>query len=323
MRSPFLVASLLVGCPGSESPTDGGEPLPPVTVRVVTWNIQSIGSQSSTEGAAEREVLARIDADVVALNEVTPEQTTRLRQLGEDLGYDTIFMPEDNPFGSLRNALLCRLPCQVEAVAPASTSGDDRANDVTRYPVRAVVDVPDTEVDLTVVVNHWKSGFDNTDQFRRTLDGIRTAQAAATASGPFLVVGDVNAELEDMPESPPVWTYAPTGLPSAFRLGSDQQDALEQGIPNDAFAPMQALGMGVIEATQVDGRTDTRPQSGRRIDWVLASEDLAGAVRGEVYDSTDEGQGSGLPKPGAVPSRAASEQASDHLPVFVDVDVPR
>ena len=44
-----------------------------------------------------------------------------------------------------------------------------------------------------------------------------------------------------------------------------------------------------------------------------------GAIVGEIYDCTDEGQASGLPKAGEPPERSACTDASDHLPVFVDV----
>ena len=326
----WILCLSLVACAGPTGATDSdGDTDPvdaPTTVRVVHWNIEGLGTRGSDEGQAERAVLARLDADVVALNEVDGDERSRLQDLAEDLGFDTAYLPTDNPFGDLRNAVLTRLPTrEVRALDAGSLSGDSRAQDVTRLPIRTVVEVPDAEDTLTVVGNHWKSGFDEDDRFRRTLDGIRTAQAAAGAPGEHvLVMGDLNAELEDMPESPRTWTSVPAGLPSSFRLGADQREALAaEGLTNSAFAALQALDYTPLEALQLDGRADTRPVSGRRIDWVLHSPALDGALVSEIYDSTDEGQASGIPKAGEAPDRAVSGLASDHLPIVVDVSLPR
>ena len=49
-------------------------------VRVATWNIESVGAPGSSEYSASLDVLARIAADVVALNEIA--QRGRYAQLG-------------------------------------------------------------------------------------------------------------------------------------------------------------------------------------------------------------------------------------------------
>ena len=60
--------------------------------------------------------------------------------------------------------------------------------------------------------------------------------------------------------------------------------------------------------------------AGRRIDYLLIGAQLAGKVVGtEIYDARDDGVGLGLPKAGDPPFRNASEQAADHLPVFMDL----
>lgn len=318
-------AAILLGACAGTAPVDPDRPDTEVVVdvdarvRVVTWNIQGLGTADSEEGVAERAILARLDADVVGLNEIDEGESGRLAQLAADVGYDVVFLPSGNPFGDLRNAVLARGDVQVEALTASALSGDRAANDVTRLPLRATLTRSGLEP-LTVVVNHWKSGFDNTDTFRRAVDGTRTAQAADVA-GPVVVMGDVNAELEDMPESPAVWSYAPSGLPRTLEVGQDVDSALDDGLPNDAFAPLLQAGLVPVEAEQLDGRVSTRPSSDRRIDWVLVSSDLIGDAAGEVYDSSDEGRG-GLEKAGEAPDRYASETASDHLPVVVDLVVP-
>lgn len=324
MRPILIVCVGLVGCngpnQGTDGPTDETDSGEPVVVRIATWNIEGLGSSNSAERQAELDVLRRINADIVGINEVGSDELGRLTELGQALGYDTIFMPSSNPFGGLRNAMLTRLPgAQISAVTSAAVSGDREANDTTRLPIRLTVELAGADDPLTVVVNHWKSGFNIDDRFRRTLDGIRTAQAA-DQDGVVVVMGDVNAELEDMPESPRIWTSLPDDLPGSFRLGDDQLTRLrEDGIANNAFAPSLALGLTAVEARQLDGRPDTRPVSGRRIDWVLASDGVS--VASEIYDSTDEGNG-GLEKAGEAAERSASQQASDHLPIFIDITLP-
>ncbi|MFK7927394.1 MAG: endonuclease/exonuclease/phosphatase family protein [Myxococcota bacterium] len=319
----ILIALAALGACTSGGPTDPAtdtlDTAEPPTVRVVTWNIQGIGAAGTPEGDAERAVLARINADIVGLNEVGSEEAARVNALAADLGYDTVFVPNDNPFGGLRNAILTRLDGgELSAVTPAATSADVNANDSTRYPVRLIVQVPGADEPLTVVVNHWKSGFDLTDRFRRTLDGYRTAKAA-DQTGTVIAMGDINAELEDMPEDPRVWTSLPDNLPGDYRLGADAREQLRgDGLANDAFARMLAQGLQIVEARQLDGRPDTRPTSGRRIDWILTNGQTLGAG---IYDSTDESQGEGLAKAGSAPDRGASTESSDHLPVFIDLQL--
>ena len=191
-------------------------------------------------------------------------------------------------------------------------------NHASFRPNHTAIICADTDKRLTVVSNHWKSGFDPSDRFRRTVDGIRTAQAAGDTFA--LAMGDVNAELEDMPESPSTWTSVPDGLPFDYRLGDDARGTLQRdGLTNSAFGAFEDAGMHVVEALQLDGRLATRPSSSRAIDWIYATADLDGAIVGEIYDCTDEGQASGLPKAGEPPERSACTDASDHLPVFVDV----
>ena len=71
---------VVTACPGGTNPTDtdpdtGTNPVDRgVTVRVVTWNVKGMGTASSAEGQAERAILARLDADVIGLNEVDDDE---------------------------------------------------------------------------------------------------------------------------------------------------------------------------------------------------------------------------------------------------------
>jgi endonuclease/exonuclease/phosphatase family metal-dependent hydrolase len=321
LASPWLL--LFVGCVGSTpQPDDVSTVTEGVsTVRTMTWNIALLGAVGSSEYEAVRQILMRLQPDVVVLNEIATEDLGPLQVLADDLGYDTVFVPDENPFGDWRNGWMSRLPVEsLSAPTAAALARSEAANDLTRLPIVGTIQVPDTDLTLTVVGQHLKAGFDPIDQFRRAVDAQRTAQAT-DSSAPVLVMGDLNAQLDDMPESPPTWTRIPNGAPPSFVLGPDLQGRLSFGIPNDAFAPFLALGLTPLDALQLDGRTATRPVSERRIDWAIASEHLVDLVKHEVYNTLNEGMG-GLRKPGPAPERDASERASDHLPIVVDVSFP-
>ena len=262
-------------------------------------------------------VLTRLDADVVGINEVDSGQLERLEQLGAEHGY-TVLVPESNPFGYLRNAILTRLEVESWGLPTSATlSGDARANDLTRLPVQATLSLPGGGA-VTVLVQHWKSGSGEDDIFRRMIDGVRTAQAAAEVDGLLAVVmGDVNDQLEDAPGWPGVFRDSPDGLPGAYTLGDDLRLRLEDGLANDPFAVLAREGFSPADARQRDGSQATRWESGRHIDYVFTTAAVAGAdLFAEVYDSDDEGI-SGLASGGAACPRATSESASDHLPVLI------
>ncbi len=287
-------------------------------VRVVTWNVQELGPVGSTGYMAVQDILARLDGDVVGLNEIVSEDLAPLDSLAAELGYDTVVVPTDNPFGDPRNVMLTRLPAIDQRVwTSADLSGDPAADDLTRLPV--IIEVQTGGAPLTVIVQHWKSGFGDDDEFRRAIDGQRTAQAADAAfTDAVVVMGDVNAELGDS-DSPTVFCDIPSGMPSAYWLGGDlYSDLVSQGIGNDAFAPYLDLGLEVLDAAQPDGRTGTRDVSGRRIDYLMVSPSISSADKiTEVYDTRDDGD-SALPLTGTPPDRSAFADASDHFPVVLD-----
>lgn len=290
-----------------------------VAIRVATWNIQYLGNPGSTEFEAVRAVLDRIDADIVSLNEVSEGEESDLEDLAADLGYDTVVTPTTNPFGAEHNAILTRLPViETDVLKSDELSDDSGANDITRWFVSVEVEVEGQQ--LAVVGQHWKSGFELIDEFRRVLESIRSVQAAESR-GPdaFIVLGDMNAELDDPAPSVPVWEYVPSGEPFDFSLGEDIAAMLDSGIDNDVFAPLFDAGLEVVDALQLDGRDGTREESGRRIDHIFVSSEVE-VKASEVYDARDESFG-GVPKAGEAPDRDATLDASDHFPVLVDIEI--
>ncbi len=92
------------------------------------------------------------------------------------------------------------------------------------------------------------------------------------------------------------------------------------GLPNKPFQPMTNLAT-MLDAKQVDGDYATRPASGRRLDYLFASP-LISLQGAQVYTSTDEGKLGSLPLEGQPLPAPTSALASDHLPVFADLEIP-
>jgi endonuclease/exonuclease/phosphatase family metal-dependent hydrolase len=294
------------------------------TLRVVTWNLELVGSSNSEQYLAAAEILARINADVVALNEINEGESGVLTRMAGDLGYNFVEVPSGNPFGDIRNAILTRLPVNDTTTWRSDMlSGDDSANDMTRWPVE--VEVVFSDMPVRILVQHFKSGGSSGDMFRRMVDGQRIAQAAATGTpSPYVIVGgDFNAEVEDAVSSPGTWYSVPGGLPSSFSLGSDLEAELDKGLPNTVFSALQDAGYTDLPATQPDGRDATRDVSQRRLDYLFVSPELQADTHivAEVYDARDDAN-SAFIWSGEAPYREATQDASDHFPVVADFLFP-
>lgn len=313
------------GGPTTDSGTDSDTeaPVERVAITVATWNLAEVGRGGERDAVVA--VLRRLDADIVALNEVDGDEGGALRAVADALGFDHVYLPSDNPFGGIRNAIISRHPfVEVDAPTSAELSGDDRANDLTRWPVVATVDLPDVDDHLTVVAQHWKSGFYDEDAFRRAVDGQRTAQAAGPAEGWVVVAGDMNAELGE-PERPASFGGLPDELPGGYWLGRDLYDLTAgSGLPNDTFGPLEDAGYAVLDTPQLDGSYGTREPSDKRLDYLWASPDLRALPWvGETYDPRDEGRSGGVSKAGEPAARDAVSSASDHYPVAAEFQFPK
>ena len=293
-------------------------------VRVVTWNVETIGSPNSGEFQAASAVLGRVDADVVALQEIGSDQDAEyVTQLAFDLGYPYTFVTPGGPFGSDRSAILSDYPLSLSQYwTAAQLSEDPLANDLTRYLTEVVIDTGQGE-DLRVIVTHLKSGASNVDEFRRAIESLRLNQLAtdpASADLPVVIMGDLNADVNDDPLTPDVFLTVPTDLPSSFVVGADVHALLAgTGLINDPFYYLNTNTV-ILEALQLDGSEATRPTSGRRLDYVLISSTLdVPDTKAQVYDCADEGLLGGLPLTGSPLAAAVCPAAADHLPVFADL----
>ena len=251
-------------------------------LRVVTWNVESIGAQGSAEYNAARDVLQRIGADVVAVQEIGSDaDAANLLNLASDLHYNYATVATGGPFGSDRAAFMSDLILLADtAWTAAQLSGDPAANDLTRYSLEAEIDVTGQGDLMNLVVNHWKSGGANADEYRRAIETQRMAQVVArmAADTPFVLMGDVNADVRDGAPTPLVFTAEPTAdLPTGFVTGADiRAQFLTGGLPNDPF-PVLANLANMLDAQQVDGNYATRPSSGRRLVEILGM--AVGVVR--------------------------------------------
>ena len=346
-----LLAAILMACGALTSDLWAGD------LRVVTWNVQNgVGAPGSEAFAAVRETLDRLRPDVIAFQEVDaqhPDPTDArhfadLRALLESLGFGITrthlatagdgFQSEPLVAGDFGNTSQCVVVASRHPITRTVQIGRAAPGrrEMTRFPLAVTIEVPGAGRLLNVVAVHFKQGDTRADEFRRAVEAFRVSEhllSEGLSGGDdwVLVVGDMNEEVNE-PQSSSFPTHGVTGgqvfsdgsrLPAGYVLGEGVPDPLRYGIfPVSAF---QALGLGLVTATQTDGVADrTYIWAGdSRLDYVLAGSALAGAgaVRGEVYHSGRESVGDGLPKAPGLPDPALSVRASDHLPVFVDVAV--
>lgn len=300
-------------------------PVERVRVRVATWNIESLGTPLSLEYESVRQVLARLDADVVVLEEVDASEEDAFGELAAALGYPEAEIAKDHPFGSLGNAAMTRLPVvSFRYPSAAMLSGDPTARDLTRLVPVLELQVEGAAGRLGVVGTHLKSGFEDADYVRRAVDAVRTAQAADLLSDAdaTLVMGDFNEDLADAPSAVPALVSPVVGLPPDWTLGADLASDFEgSGLRYDPFAPLVDRGFSAIDAERRRGGVATRPSSGRRIDYAwFAGRSGSRVVASEVYSSADEAW-AGLAD-GPTPPYDASQFAADHLPLLVEVELP-
>ena len=296
-------------------------------VRVIAWNVQTVGAPGTTQYEAAVDVLDRLGADVVAMCEIaSATDVGYFGTLKTDAGYAHSTVASAGPFGALRCGVLSDFTILSTTVhSSASLSGDGSANDLTRYILEVELDVSGSGDSLWVFTTHWKSGTGNDDEFRRTIESTRMEQAVGSldpATDAYVIMGDMNEEIDDPATSPATFTTEPSGLPTSFSTGSDITAIMGSGgLVNDPFGPVEDVSLELF-AKQKDGSDSTRPASGRRLDYIFVSDALwDNGVTHEVYDSADESLSGGLTKYGSALPASTSLDASDHLPVVADVTV--
>jgi len=292
-------------------------------IRVATYNVLTGIEAPGTMGhEAAKSVLARINADVVGLQEVRGTDLTgspsHIEALASSLGYSHIFIPSGNALDTVsRVALLSKFPFS-ETHSIASPNG---AKDVARAHAAALIDVPGTDADPMVITLHLKCCLEFVDPFRRAVEIERIKffldDQNLSGSDNVIVMGDYNLIGSDASyTSPP----SPMELPTSFILGSDISFPVNYfENPADYFT---AYPLFDPQPRQQDGIKTFTQGGSSTLDYLIISEALfdRGPVL-EIYSSELDAAFPGLPKSGAVLPFGTSDLASDHLPIFGDFDL--
>jgi endonuclease/exonuclease/phosphatase family metal-dependent hydrolase len=301
------------------------------SVRIVAYNVKSVGFEDTEQWNALGTVIARLDPDLVCFEEVGDDETGNLRALTMALGWPEPVQAESSNLigGELHNACLGPHPISRIASYGNELSPDPNASDVARdfLAVRMIHE----GCPINVIAVHAKSGQEEVDFFRRQVELIRLGQAiddvrAQYGDDPIVVMGDFNENPDD-PGIGTVFDAPPGGLPQSYEVGND----IEFPLVYEPFETIAAAGVTMLDPTHEDSdRMGTwgvdANFEGIRLDYVfLDGPVLDGAV---VFDSCrDDGvdeppEGQWLPLAGDPVACGVSELASDHLPIVVDLSLP-
>lgn len=280
----------------------------------------SLGAPGTPDHDTVRDILGRIDADVVALQEIHSADISAgdVGALAASLGYPYIYIaPSTNVFDtSLHVIFLSRFPflTQTSAGSPAGSK------ELTRLFPAVKVDVPGTTRDPVLISAHLKSGTTQADRFRRAVELRRLAgylgAQGLTQNDNFVVMGDFNLSSVNT-----TFAALPADLPASYDLGAD----ITLPISYSTDPPGYFSGPGVtrLDPRQLDNSKATFPSSGSAIDLFLVSPAIAGRpLRTEIYNSTlDASNTPGLRKAGPPLAAGTSAAASDHYALFADLEL--
>ena len=300
-------------------------PLSAATLRLATFNLElGVGAPGTTSYEQAKAVIARVNPDVLALVEVQGgADTNNFAALATDLGYAHTLLSSTGVAVldvSLRTGFFSRHPI----VATNWVRSPVGALEMTRQNMAVKIDVPGTPKDPFIVVIHPKCCSSSTrDSFRRAIEMRRTRELVEASTLPAIdnvfVVGDFNLVGSDNA----VFNALPTGLPTSYRLGADVTFPVTYRT-NPAFY-FPGLGLEQVVMAQVNGLTKTwssRTTSSSVLDYIVASAPVrARGYQTEIYNSTLDVPGAGLPKFGSAPATNASSLASDHFLLFGDFNL--
>jgi endonuclease/exonuclease/phosphatase family metal-dependent hydrolase len=291
-----------------------------IEIRIATYNVLTGIGNTGANGREELEaVIARINPDVLALQEVTGNDLKGpLNQLAERMDYRFVFAPVTALDTGSRVVILSKFPFSENS--SKSIISPPGANDMTRAAAAVIVDVPGTENDPTIVTAHLKCCFDQDDPFRRAVEMLRIRkylkEQGLDKDDNIFVLGDFNLLGNDI-----VFESLPPGLPQSYRLGNDiEYDVKYFADPTNYFTSLDLVNPGF---RQQDGvTTNTYRGSNTILDYILVSNSIARRTPAtEVYNSALDTSNSGLSKEGSPLPRGTSDKASDHYPVFGDFEL--
>ncbi len=314
-----------------------------VEIRVATFNIgahfnvtffdYSLGDAGTPSHDTVRDILDRMDADVVALQEIHSDDVDELENpndlqvLAAGLGYPYVYVaPNDGTGGgapfdtTLRNAFLSRYPF----LTADSIRSPALARELARLHPVVKVDVPGTTNDPVLIGAHLKSG-DGSNRFRRAVEMKRLTghltTLGLTNADNFIVMGDFNLN-PNYGDATYASVPTTTDMPGSYDLGADIPLPVQFRV--DPLFYFTTPGVTRLDPRQLNGSAVTLESgAGYAIDLLLVSPALAGrGIVSEVYNSAlDSSNSTGLPKAGSPLASGTSVAASDHYAVFADVQL--
>ncbi|HVJ46882.1 MAG TPA: endonuclease/exonuclease/phosphatase family protein, partial [Luteolibacter sp.] len=258
-----------------------------VEIRVASFNVGALyvssgpvyglGDPGTPGYEATKSVLARINADIVALQEIhnadiDEESGSTLEDvevLAAALGYPYIYTPPRTSLDfTFRAIILSKYPF----TSTTSIGSPSPANEIARRFPAVRVNVPGTNNDPLVITGHLKSGTTTTDRFRRAIEMRRLNEHLVTnsisADDNFVILGDFNLSSTNR-----TFTEAPADLPGSYVLGTDVTYPVSYSTsPATYFSPTVPTK---LDLRQVNGSNATF-QSGSSIDLILVSPAFAG-----------------------------------------------
>lgn len=311
-----------------------GSPVEPIQtgqqVRIASVNVEDgIGAPGDPNYEALRSILIRLDADIIAFQELYNNQLADWKALADELGYPyRVISPSGAISDVQRVGFYSRFP--FESTALLSPSG---ANEFTRPVMRGVFDIPGAEQPLVLWAVHKKALNDELSQFRRAIETQRVLADIEqyVSIHPdhvyYTVLGDMNADFftqSQRDQFDQAWFDAnASGLPSQYELGADITFPVPYRRYPDERYQVGALQLERVMMTHPGGYgiwSFINDSFISRLDYIMVSEELAAKHPiGEIYNSQMDGPFTGLPKAGEPLSAVTSITSSDHFPVFTDL----
>jgi endonuclease/exonuclease/phosphatase family metal-dependent hydrolase len=316
----FVLALVLVAAPAALARR----------VRIATFNVENgIGAPDSEKYQAQKAVLRRVDAEIVAFQELKRASSNHWVRLAGELGYPHHAWGETGPFaGSMDLGFFSRHP--ILDIGPVVSP--EGASEFSRLPLRVRVHVPGAARPLVLWNIHHKAMFEARDDFRRAIEARRIADDVLRHfrerpdEVELVILGDMNDD-PARPDQSRWFDSPPASLPRAYVLGADISFPIHyRPFPLAAYTSVGPRFRPVRAFRQNSNIPITHFYTNLRLDWIFAGRAFwrhpDGPPTGEIYHSEwDAPEGGGLPKAGAPLPPETSLQASDHYIVFADLNM--
>ena len=319
-----------------------------VPVRIASFNVYfgvDTGSDRAEQNpdddfAAVSNIIARVQPDILCYQELTLGDQTAWLELAGLMGYPYYAFAAEggNYAGSLRLGIHSKFPI-LSADVVREDVVDPTAMEISRWPLHAVIEVPGALNPLHVFTVHNKSGTtDKTSRLRRAFEIYRTVNyitnmvAQYPLDTEYTIMGDFNDTIEGSiglgqhVSFDKAYYESRAGSINGFKAGSDIPWYVNPSwvLPYKMYPTerLAAAWMDVVDAFHTGGTDTWTHDAGNRLDYILFSDEIMqsayGAPVAEVYESTGDRAGVGLPKYGAPLPANTSGNASDHRMVFAD-----